>query len=210
MKKLVYSVIMASAFAVTNQAQAQVDTTRSTGQTVTANASNAFVNSAASSGRFEIEAGRIAKEKTQNLRFRDYGSMMEKEHTQVNQELTDLAARKGWQITNDLTEQQQNDLDRLRSLDGEEFERTYADLMQASHQNAITLFEGAATTEQDADLKNWASGKIHSLRSHLDQAKGLMGNQNETMDNMIDPSNQPLNNGSNNETNNSGKKRQGP
>lgn len=187
MKKLVYSVIMASAFAITNQAQAQVDTTRVAGQTVTTNANNAFVNSAASSGRFEIEAGKIAREKTQNVRFRDYGSMMEKDHAQVNQELTDLAARKGWQVTNDLTEQQQNDLDRLRSLNGEEFERAYTELMQTSHENAIKLFEGAATNERDADLKNWASGRVESLRSHLDQAKGLSGNQNGTMNNNMPP-----------------------
>lgn len=180
---------MASAFAVTNQAQAQVDTTRAVGQTITTNANNAFVNSAASSGRFEIEAGKIAKEKTQNIRFRDYGSMMEKDHTQVNQELTDLASRKGWQITNDLTEQQQSDLDRLQSLNGEEFERAYSELMQSSHQDAITLFEGAATNEQDADLKNWASGRVKSLRSHLDHAKGLTGNQTGTMNNNINPTN---------------------
>ena len=43
-------------------------------------------------------------------------------------------------------------------------------MMVSGHKDAISTFEKASTESTDADIKQWATGMLPGLRTHLDHA----------------------------------------
>jgi len=70
---------------------------------------------------------------------------------------------------------EQEMLDDLMALEGAAFDREFARKMVLSHQEAVSLFERASGPDGvvDDDLREWASGKLPTLRAHLEDAQEL-------------------------------------
>lgn len=139
-----------------------------------------FVDKASSSNMFEIAAGELALAKSSNADVRAYGEHMVNDHTAAAEEMKNLADRKGWVIPTRLMEKEQNNLNRLIGLDAANFDKEFANMMVISHQDAINLFETAAADfgVPDQDLRNMASGKLPTLKHHLEDANGLKAKVN--------------------------------
>jgi putative membrane protein len=58
----------------------------------------------------------------------------------------------------------------LNDKSGVDFDKAYYDHVVAMHKDAIDRFEKAAQDAKDADIRNWASSQLPSLRAHLDRA----------------------------------------
>jgi len=136
-----------------------------------------FVTQASSSNSFEIQAGAIAIQKGQNAAVKHYGEHMTTDHTAVGNEMKSLATAKGWTVSNALQPKEQANLDKLNSIDPSLFDSEFMKIMVASHQDAITLFSNAAGNMgvYDADLRAFASAKLPSLQTHLQEAVNLQG-----------------------------------
>ena len=136
-----------------------------------------FVNQASSSNNFEIAAGNLAMTKGQNQLVKQYGAQMVTDHTAVGTEMAALAASKGWTVPApaDLQPKEKALLNTLDSVANETFDLQFADIMIASHEDAIALFEDASGREgvRDADLRNFAASKLPALKTHLEEAKIL-------------------------------------
>lgn len=134
-----------------------------------------FVTMAASSNRFEIEAGELAGEQGADERVIEYGSHMVMDHGTAGMELAALADTKGWQAPNDLLEKEQEMLEDLMVLEGAAFDQEFARKMVLSHEQAVSLFERASGPDGvlDGDLREWAAGKLPTLRAHLEDAREL-------------------------------------
>ena len=61
--------------------------------------------------------------------------------------------------------------DRLSGLSGNDFDRDYMSEMVRDHTEDIALFERAAETSTDPDLKAWATRSLPMLREHLALAR---------------------------------------
>ncbi|MFC3199700.1 DUF4142 domain-containing protein [Parapedobacter deserti] len=134
-----------------------------------------FVTMAASSNRFEIEAGELAQDQGADDRVIDYGNHMVMDHGQAGIELAALATTKGWNVPDNLMAKEQERLDELMVLEGAPFDREFARMMVISHEEAVSLFERASGPNGvlDADLREWAAGKLPALRDHLRDARAL-------------------------------------
>lgn len=134
-----------------------------------------FVTMAASSNRFEIEAGELAGEQGADERVIEYGSHMVMDHGAAGVELTALAETKGWNVPNDLLDKEQDMLEDLMVLEGAAFDQEFARKMVLSHEEAVSLFERASGPDGvlDNDLREWASNKLPTLRAHLEDAQEL-------------------------------------
>jgi len=134
-----------------------------------------FVTLAASSNRFEVAAGELANEQGADDRVIEYGNRMVMDHGAAGIELRALAETKGWNVPDDLMEREQDMLEDLMVLEGAAFDQEFARKMVLSHEQAVALFERASGPGGvlDDDLREWASGKLSTLREHLEHAREL-------------------------------------
>lgn len=134
-----------------------------------------FVTKAASSNQFEIEAGELAGEQGADDRVVGYGDHMVMDHGAAGAELAALAISKGWNLPDDLLTKEQDMLEDLMVLEGAAFDQEFARMMVLSHQEAVSLFERASGSDGvlDDELREWAAGKLPTLREHLEDAREL-------------------------------------
>lgn len=137
-----------------------------------------FVTQASSSNNLEIQAGQQAQQKGVSAAVRTFGEMMVTDHTATGTELANLATQKGLTLPTELLAQHQQQLGVLTPLTGDAFDREFANLMVASHQEAVDLFDDAEDDVDDPELRAWAEGKLPALRTHLQGAQALKATVN--------------------------------
>ncbi|RYE59004.1 MAG: DUF4142 domain-containing protein [Sphingobacteriales bacterium] len=136
-----------------------------------------FVTEASSSNNFEVAAGALAQSKGQNQAVRHYGEHMVTDHSVAAMEMGTLASRKGWNImpSGDMLSKRRQQLDMLTAATGTDFDKKFAEAMVQSHQEAVSLFERASSTNgvPDDDLRALATMKLPTLKTHLQDAMTL-------------------------------------
>jgi len=134
-----------------------------------------FMTAAAEGGLAEVEMGRVAVQNASDTKVRQFGQRMIDDHTRINHELTQLAARKNVTLPTTPSPKQKTTLDRLSKLQGAEFDRAYMEDMVKDHQEDIVEFTRAYNNERDPDAKAFA-GKTHpTVEAHLKQAEEIEG-----------------------------------
>ena len=133
----------------------------------------AFVRAAADGGLLEVKLGELAVKQARADKFKKFGKTMIKDHTKVNSELKALARKKKIQVPTSLSQTKQQQYDSLSALNGEQFDMLYMNMMIASHEETIGLFQTEANQGKDPDLKKWADSKIPALKHHLRMAMDL-------------------------------------
>lgn len=136
-------------------------------------ADRAFLTAAASSGLMEVEASRLALERSKHERVRAFAQRMVDDHTKSNDMLRSVAASVGMNdLPATMTDAHQGHLEKLRSLQGQEFDREYAaQVGVAGHTEAVALFDRATRDGAHQDIKVYAEKSLPTLREHLQQAQ---------------------------------------
>lgn len=132
-----------------------------------------FMTQAASSNMLEIEAGKLAQERGQMQEVKDYGQMMVKDHTNASNQLKQLAQQHNIVLPDSMSQDHQQQLQKLRDQKGKAFDQQYMDLMVNSHEETVKLFENASNNMQDTVIQNFATSTLPILRQHLDRARTL-------------------------------------
>jgi len=133
-----------------------------------------FFEKAASAGKFEIESGRLAAQKANNMALREFGQKMMSEHSQADSELRALASRKGLTVPIAMSDSHQKKLEKLRAeKPGKAFDKEFRDLMIDSHKEAVDLFEDTAKDSKDPEVKAFAQKMLPTLKLHESAAEAL-------------------------------------
>lgn len=132
-----------------------------------------FVKAAADGGMLEVKLGELAVQRSKSDKFKTFGKAMIKDHTKANNELKALARKKQMEVPASLSKMKQQMYDSLAAVQGEQFDMLYMNMMIASHEETIGLFQTEANEGKDADLKKWADSKVPALKHHLRMAMGL-------------------------------------
>ncbi|HMM76615.1 MAG TPA: DUF4142 domain-containing protein [Gammaproteobacteria bacterium] len=127
-----------------------------------------FVTQAAQGGLAEVALGGLAADRARNDMVRDFGQRMVKDHGEVNVKLLELAKGKGYEPPQTLQPAQQAELDRLKGLAAEDFDRAYVQAMVKDHRKDVAEFEKQAQAADDPDLRRFAEQTLPTLQSHLD------------------------------------------
>jgi putative membrane protein len=130
-----------------------------------------FAVAAADGGMLEVQLGQLAQTNASSPQVKEFGKTMSDEHSKANEELKALAAQKNITLPSALSEKKRKKYDDLAEKKGEEFDKDYIDFMVEDHKDDIDKFEKEADKGDDADLKTWASGKLSTLRHHLQMAQ---------------------------------------
>ena len=182
------SVLTATVFAVatalTAQAQSQAPRPQpdkpATGQKTPghdehANAKGAgsdqeFARKVAAGGHAEVELAMLAQQKGSSEEVKSLASRLQTDHMKANDELQKVAASKNWNLPTEPTPDQKNQKAKLEKMSGKAFDKAYTDLMVTNHRNNIPMFEREASKGSDADLKQFASNTLPTLKEHLEIA----------------------------------------
>ena len=159
----IISIVAAALVALTGPAAAQVQ--------LVSDQDREFVNKAATGGLAEVELGRLAAQRAARPSVRSFGERMVTDHGRSSEQLASLARSKGIEVPTALEPSQQAVRDRLSSLSGNDFDRDYMSEMVRDHTEDIALFERAAQSSTDPDLKAWAAQSLPMLREHLALAR---------------------------------------
>lgn len=140
--------------------------------TAMAATSNSFVDDAAQGGITEVEAGKLALEKSSSADVKTFAEHMVTDHTKANQELTALAKKLDIEVPDDaaLTDKAKKAILEMRD---ESFDKAYANNQVAAHEKTVELFQKEAASSDNAELKAFAAKTLPTLEAHLKMAKEL-------------------------------------
>jgi putative membrane protein len=130
-----------------------------------------FVQKAAQDQQAEIALGRLAKTKASNDSVKQFAERMIEDHMKTNQEVLQLAARKGIEIPTEMNQQQKERHKELLHLSGKDFDQSYISYVLFDHMKDVHEFKQSAEILQDPQVKQWAAGTVPVLEHHLRTAK---------------------------------------
>ena len=138
-----------------------------------------FVSEAASGGMLEVEAGKLALQKSANDSVKMFAQMMVTDHTKANDRLKALATENKWQVPATMSDDHMKKLSDLKEKSGMDFEDAYTDLMEKDHKEDVDKFEAQADKGDNAALKQFASETLPTLRMHKEHAMRMQQMVNE-------------------------------
>lgn len=150
--------------------------TTQSGQGTLSAADQQFVTEAAQGGLAEVQMGQLASQKATSSAVKQFGQRMVTDHTQANQQLQQLATQKGITLPSGVGNENQQMMDKLSDLSGQEFDRAYMQQMVSDHQKDVALYQQESQQGQDTDLQSFASQTLPILQEHLQQAQSVKSN----------------------------------
>ncbi|TWF43363.1 DUF4142 domain-containing protein [Neorhizobium alkalisoli] len=133
-----------------------------------------FVAEAATSDMFEIESSKLALERS-DAATKTFAQQMIADHEKTTGELKGLVSSGKVKATIPaaMTSSQQDMLDKLKGLQGDDFTKQYHSDQQSAHEDAVDLFKRYGDGGDNADLKAWAAATRPALEHHLQMATDL-------------------------------------
>jgi putative membrane protein len=142
----------------------------------TASAGQSFANAAAASDAFEIGTSQLAQAQGQSAAIKKFADSMIKAHTESTAKLKVAAGTATPAITPDatLTADQQAGYEKLKALNGADFDKAYAAAQVDAHQKTLDALKANADNKDvPQPLRDFATKLIPTVTAHLNMAKGL-------------------------------------
>ncbi|WP_082552195.1 DUF4142 domain-containing protein [Massilia sp. Root351] len=116
----------------------------------------------------EIEAGKIALQKSQNTEVKAFAQQMIDDHTKGLQEVQSVAQSKGVTLPSEPDAKHKAMASKLNNLSGDAFDRTYlAQAGVADHKKTHALVQKVQSSAKDADVKALAAKLEPTVAQHL-------------------------------------------
>jgi putative membrane protein len=133
-----------------------------------------FVQEAATSDMFEIESSKLALDRG-DAATKTFAQQMVTDHEKTSSKLKALisAGKVKAQLPSAMTSAQQDMLDKLKGLQGDDFIKQYHSDQETAHEDAVDLFKRYGEGGDNAELKAWAASTRPALAHHLQMAKDL-------------------------------------
>jgi putative membrane protein len=134
-----------------------------------------FVQEAAISDMFEIQSSKLASGKL-NGPEKEFADQMVADHSKTTTELMGQAKADNIALPLAMDSAHQKMLDKLNSLNSDDFRKQYFSDQVSAHKDAVSLFERYGKSGDNAKLRDWASTTLPTLQHHLDMAQNLYKN----------------------------------
>jgi putative membrane protein len=134
-----------------------------------------FVQKAAMSDMFEIQAGRLAETRGGNSAIKAFGRQMVQDHTATSSALqAALRGQTGLPTPpTALDQDHQNMLNDLRNASAADFDQKYTDNQTHAHEDGLNLMQDYAHNGDNAQLRQFASDTAPKIQHHLDMIRQL-------------------------------------
>jgi putative membrane protein len=142
-----------------------------------------FMMYAADMSMHEIQLGELAQGNAHDKVIKNLGSKMAEDHRKALQDLREIAGQKNITLPETVSNERQEDCDKLSKKTRQDFDKEYAEMMVDQHKEALKRFEKEAEEGADKEVRTWAFNMLPSLRTHLDHALECdrrLGNKGDT------------------------------
>lgn len=130
-----------------------------------------FIERVASDNMAEIKLARLALDKSQNATVDKYAKMIIDDHEKASKELKTIAREEKFPEPTSMDTEHQQNYDKLATLTGKDFDSAYMKMMVKDHDKAIDTFQKASNELNNADLKQFATKTLPTLKEHKEAAK---------------------------------------
>jgi|SRR5665213_799569 len=130
-----------------------------------------FLQATCHANKAEIEMGQLAEEKGQSRQVKMLAKHLVRDHQAVEGKLRGLAQGKNIHLVSQLDTKHQHKVDELSALSGAAFDRQFLDDQVKGHQKLIALFQQAAASNSDSDVRSFAQSNLPTLQHHLQMAE---------------------------------------
>jgi putative membrane protein len=137
-----------------------------------------FMEEAAVSGQFALQAAQLARTKSGDPAVKDYADVMVDYRTSANRELMALAQSKGLELSNAPSRAMRREIEELGKKMGGEFDEEFVRKVGVKeHEKEIKRYQEASKNVKDMQLKTWIDKALPTLEQHLAQAQKLPQSQ---------------------------------
>ena len=140
-----------------------------------------FADAAAVSDMYEVEAGKIAEQRSQNASVKEFAAKMVTAHTGTTEKLKAALARTHPEITPPahVDDRRQGMLDELRGAKDTDFDGRYMAQQVDAHKEALILMQGYAKDGDTASIKTFANKTAAAVQTHLNMAEKIQSTLNK-------------------------------
>ncbi|MHB2206406.1 DUF4142 domain-containing protein [Methylobacterium sp. CM6257] len=133
-----------------------------------------FVKEAAISDMFEMQSSQLAVERGDEA-TKKFAQQMIADHQKTSGELKSMVqgGKVKAEIPAALDSTHQSKIDKLKTLQGADFNKQYHEDQVKAHKDAVDLFQRYAKGGDNPDLKTWAGKTEPTLEQHLKMAQDL-------------------------------------
>jgi predicted outer membrane protein len=136
----------------------------------------------------EVEAGKLAAERSANPALKEFGQLMTAEHGKLRQSADEIARRNGIAVQPHASRDWwTGELRRIGGLAGPEFDREYLRWQLQAHLAMADLYQTQASHSALTDLSKFAITTLNLVQRHFDQAKRLGGQLGVAIDTVKQP-----------------------
>jgi putative membrane protein len=131
----------------------------------------------------EIQAGKLAQQKSNTSDVKSYGKELEKDHAKADNKVTAFAKKNNVTLSNapapanadqeQAIRNQNKSLDQLQGLSGQQFDQNFVSSMETGHNNAIDMVQNAYNSADSGQYKDLLGSILPELRHHEQRAASL-------------------------------------
>ena len=132
-----------------------------------------FYRTLAEGGMTEVDLAKLAEQKTENPKIKEFAAMMVQDHTAANEKLESLASSKRVAVPRTLGASEMGTKSKLESLHGQSFDKSYIKSQVKAHEDTVALLEKEISSGQDSDAKAFAQSVLPTVQHHLEAARSL-------------------------------------
>jgi len=130
-----------------------------------------FLKEAIQGDLAEVQMGQLAQQKGQSEDVKQFGQMLQQDHSQNLQQAQQLAQQEGITPPNAPNAEQKKAYERLSKLSGAQFDRQFAKDMVADHKKDIAKYQKEA--KGSGPIAQFAQQTLPTLQKHLQTAQQI-------------------------------------
>lgn len=132
-----------------------------------------FVEKAAIAGMTEVQASKLALQKSSDASVKSFAQHMIDDHSKANDKLKSVAMQEGISVPADLDPEHKQVIDKLNGFSAATFDKAYKDQMLVDHKEAVALFAKESRDSAHTAVDQFAADTLPTLQSHLKMAQDL-------------------------------------
>jgi putative membrane protein len=132
-----------------------------------------FLSTTMQDGLAEVQACKLALEKSSNPAVKDFAQRMIADHSATNEKVTKLAKSKNIPLPDSPSAKDKATYEALKIASGSTFDKAFMKHNVSDHEKDIKEFTKEAAAATDPDVKSFASETLSTLKEHLKRARDI-------------------------------------
>lgn len=117
---------------------------------------------------WELPAGRLAQERASNEQVKRAGLHLMEGHSHLDQIVREMAAALDVTIPNEPNADQQSWVKKMENLEGEEFDKFFANILREAHGKIFPVVATVRSTTENTMIRDLATETIKAVSDHME------------------------------------------